>query len=332
MNMRFRNVVRWSLLPGACLAVDVSLFAQTTQTIGAGSAVTRIDRAASFDAISQDGIALSDYTEAGLFIGVDGDSLTGFDPFHGVGGPSPTFEYPDFGSPGWVTIYATDAKPIYAVEFMYGNGWTTGDPTWPWGNDQAVLEWETWKGGTMVSSGTVGDTQTLSMGTIVGFYDPSGFDELHLRCRVDTSVDLQALALDSLNVQLWDPAASWTNYGIGWTGTLGVPTLMPDANPVLGTTVTITLSNSLGAATDGLIVLGFTEANVPTSKDGVILVQPLYFLLDVVPAAGLDMVGTLPPYDPALCGLEIDVQGIELDPGASKGLSFSPGLKLILGV
>ena len=37
------------------------------------------------------------------------------------------------------------------------------------------------------------------------------------------------------------------------------------------------------------------------------------------------------PFDAALCGLEIDLQGIELDPGASKGVAFTSGLQLMIG-
>ena len=37
------------------------------------------------------------------------------------------------------------------------------------------------------------------------------------------------------------------------------------------------------------------------------------------------------PDDPALCGVTIDLQAIEGDPGAAKGVSFTPGLELVLG-
>ena len=40
--------------------------------------------------------------------------------------------------------------------------------------------------------------------------------------------------------------------------------------------------------------------------------------------------GTI-PVDESLCGVAVDVQGIEADPGAAGGLSFSPGLELVIG-
>ncbi len=33
----------------------------------------------------------------------------------------------------------------------------------------------------------------------------------------------------------------------------------------------------------------------------------------------------------ALCGLRIYVQALQVDPGAAKGVSFTPGLDLLLG-
>ncbi len=333
--MRISRLLSMVVVGLSVAALADAAFAQTTTSFGAGSAVTRVDRGANFDPINADGIALSDYTEGSLFVGVDGDSLTGFDPYHGTNGTSPTFEFPDGGSYGWVTIRATDSKPIFAVEFMYANGWTTGDSTWPWGNDLADVEWETWKGGSLVSSGTIGGGGlVIDMGTVIGFQDPSGFDELHVRSRIATSADpnLQALVVDHLNVQLWDAPASWANYGTGWAGTLGVPTITPNADPVLGTSITVTISNSLGAPTPGLVIVGLKEANLTTGKGGSLLVDPLLFTLEIIPAAGFALTGTFPPYDPALVGVELDLQALELDLGATKGYSFTQGLKLVLGV
>jgi hypothetical protein len=37
------------------------------------------------------------------------------------------------------------------------------------------------------------------------------------------------------------------------------------------------------------------------------------------------------PNDPALAMVPIDLQALEADPGAAKGVSFSAGLELVLG-
>ena len=126
--------------------------------------------------------------------------------------------------------------------------------------------------------------------------------------------------------------ASWSNYGAGWPGTLGVPTLTSSAPPAFGTTITISLSDSTGVGTTGLLMIGVSRANIPSGKDGTILVSPLLFIGLPVPAGGLALSGSLPAYDPNLCGVAVDLQAIELDAGASKGLSFTQGLELILGI
>ncbi|MBS1717563.1 MAG: PEP-CTERM sorting domain-containing protein [Armatimonadetes bacterium] len=197
----------------ACLAMVCAANAQTVQTIGSGSAVTSVDRMATFDLLdwNHNGTPLSDYTEDNMFIGVNGDSWAGtssppyFDPFHIQGNPAPQgFYFPDGGSFGWVSIYATDSQKIHALEFLYGNGWTTGDIYGvPWGNDNAYLDWETLVNGNVVSSGTVGPNPQLPVGTVVGFSDVTGFDELRLRCKISTSFDpnVQALAMDDMKVQ-----------------------------------------------------------------------------------------------------------------------------------
>jgi hypothetical protein len=125
--------------------------------------------------------------------------------------------------------------------------------------------------------------------------------------------------------------ASFSNYGAGWPGTNGVPTLTSSAPPVLGTTITVTLSNSAGVTTPAVVILGFDDTNIPTSKGGSLLVVPFLFIPLSVPPAGVGLTGDLPPMDPALCGFEVDLQGLELDSGASKGMSFTDGLQLILG-
>jgi len=180
--------------------------AATIQTVGAGSAVTSIDRAATFDSITNSGIALSDYVEGQLFVGANADSLLGYDPFGGANGSDLYFYCLDSGSFGggadaWVTIKTSDSKRIFGVEFLYGNSWTGGTP---WGNNNAWVTWETLRGSTIVSSNQIGPNPMLSVGTIVGFYDPAGFDQLLVKCNAPNQADpnLQALALDNLHVQL----------------------------------------------------------------------------------------------------------------------------------
>jgi cold shock CspA family protein len=124
--------------------------------------------------------------------------------------------------------------------------------------------------------------------------------------------------------------ASWTNYGAGFAGTLGVPSFTSRSDPVLGSTLTLDLGNSSGVATAGLLFIGFTRTSLHSSWGGDLLVVPALTLALGVPQAGLAFTGSL-PHDYRLCGLAVDLQAIELDGGAAHGVSFTPGLELVLG-
>jgi hypothetical protein len=125
-------------------------------------------------------------------------------------------------------------------------------------------------------------------------------------------------------------AASWNNYGSGWSGTLGVPSFTPRSNPVVGKSLKIDLDNSLGATTSGILVLGLSQTSLKTGKGGKLLVDPLMFIPLSIPAGGLTISGAI-PNDPALYGVDLDLQALEVDAGASKGVSFTQGLDLSFG-
>lgn len=208
------RTVLFMIAAAACVVFGDRAYAVTTQTVGAGSAVTTLDRAATFDSLTSVNVVHLDiYSEGGLSITTSGDSwaadLTSaptLDPFHGVNGTDRAFYAIAWGNNDWVTIQTTNLASIHGLEFMYGNTWTTGDiyGPYPWGNHGAALEWQTWKNGSLVSSGIV--TPILEMGTIIGFSDAAGFDQLLVRSTIASSGDptLQAIALDNLQVQLND--------------------------------------------------------------------------------------------------------------------------------
>ncbi len=198
---------------------------------------------ATFSTITHSGISLSDYTEDSIFIGANADSLIGYEVFNGANGSDPYFYCLDGGSMGggadaWVTIYTTDSKPIYAIEFLYGNSWTNGHG---WGNDNAWVVWQTLRNGTVVSSGQVGPNPMLPVGTIMGFYDPSGFDTIQLKCNVQNQFDpnVQALAMDNLHLQLYGnvsetlaPVATTVQFG-KVTGGDNASLSADDGNPLI---------------------------------------------------------------------------------------------------
>jgi hypothetical protein len=130
----------------------------------------------------------------------------------------------------------------------------------------------------------------------------------------------------------WDGGgdAARVNYGAGWPGTGGIPTLATGSDPVLCAPITLDLGNSLGANTLAALFLGLMPTDQPTGYDGHLLVIPSNIVLFTLPGAGLSIPSTV-PCNPVLCGQSIYLQGLELDPGASQGVAFTRGLRLVFG-
>ncbi|MEW6743888.1 MAG: hypothetical protein AB1486_14130 [Planctomycetota bacterium] len=127
--------------------------------------------------------------------------------------------------------------------------------------------------------------------------------------------------------------ASWSHFGCspGWPGTIGIPDFTASGNPVLGTTITLDIENSFGQTTTGFLFMGLKEVCIDTALDGTLLVSPLaHLVLSPIPKGGLQLPAPI-PCDWAFAGLAVLLQVLELDPGASQGVSFTPGLRLSLG-
>jgi Tol biopolymer transport system component len=125
-------------------------------------------------------------------------------------------------------------------------------------------------------------------------------------------------------------AASWSNYGAGFPGTNGTPNFTSRQNPVLGTTITLDLDNSYGSPTAGLLLVGFQRTYLHSKWGGDFLVLPTLVIPLTFSYSGDAFTGDI-PNDRRLCGIALDLQAIESDPGAAKGVSFTPGLELLLG-
>lgn len=133
-------------------------------------------------------------------------------------------------------------------------------------------------------------------------------------------------------------SASWhslakakaTAYGAGWPGRLGVPSLTASAAPVLGSSIAIEIGNASGAPSSGAFLLGSAPATLATAFGGTLLVVPDVAIPFALPAAGRALPVTIPS-EPMLCGQRAYCQALEIDAGASQGVSFTPGLQLTLG-
>ena len=124
--------------------------------------------------------------------------------------------------------------------------------------------------------------------------------------------------------------AAATNYGSGLPGTFGIPALDAPQPLVFGTTATLDLGNSYGHWTVALLLGGASVDSVPL-KGGTLLVGEIFDieLLPIAPTGSTLDIEV--PYDPTLYAVDIYAQLLVFDPGAVRGLAFSPGLDLLIG-
>lgn len=150
---------------------------------------------------------------------------------------------------------------------------------------------------------------------------------------LDTRPDVVASSPPNVVVSLNDLMfASSSNYGSGKPGSLGVPSLIASAPPVLGGIVGIQLANALPGASP-LLFVGVAPTNL-AFDGGFLLVSPLFTItLPPLPPSGdLTLLAPLPA-DPALCELSLYLQSMFVDPGAAGAAKTAqtPGLQLNLG-
>jgi len=129
-----------------------------------------------------------------------------------------------------------------------------------------------------------------------------------------------------------DPIAASASYGAGFAGSLGVPTLAASAPPVLGTSTTIDVGSSYGGWTVGFVFVGLSQASLSLPYGATLLVGDLVLpLVPITIAPALDSIPLDVPAHPWVAGAIVELQVVELDPGASHGLAFTPGLELEFG-
>jgi Tol biopolymer transport system component len=124
--------------------------------------------------------------------------------------------------------------------------------------------------------------------------------------------------------------ASWTDYGSGFPGTNGEPTLSLSRPPRFGQHFTLDATNSSGAATGGWLLFGLQPADVPTHFGGHLLVTFTWIAQVPIGPAGSSFPANI-PRELVFAGLSACVQCVELDAGAAHGMSFTSGLELTIG-
>ena len=228
------------------------------------------------------------------------------------------------GDSYWPALSADGALVAFST---YADGFAAGDTN----GEEDVFVRDRAAGTTRLVSvdcaGVIGDEGSFSPaltpdGRFVAFTsEASNLVEGDGNDASDTFVcDLSLLQID----------ASWSNYGSGYAGTLGIPALTASADPAFGASFAIDAGNSLGSPTAGLLLVGTARASIPTSAGGTILVDFALLQPLALGAAGLSIPATI-PRDSEWCGLTIDLQLLEADPGAPHKISFTPGLELVVG-
>jgi Tol biopolymer transport system component len=125
-------------------------------------------------------------------------------------------------------------------------------------------------------------------------------------------------------------AAAWTNYGSGFPGRNGEPTLVLGDVPRRTLDVTLSIGNSSGTYTVAVLLFGAASQSLPTGLGGTLLVSPLEWIAVPLSPYANDLPFTVPA-DGNLPGVHVYLQALELDPWAARGVSFTPGLDATIG-
>lgn len=125
-----------------------------------------------------------------------------------------------------------------------------------------------------------------------------------------------------------------TPFGEPWPGTLGDPELTC-SQPSACSTILFQHTNSHGVAGTGCLWLGLTGLYEPTPYGGRLYVDhfsgDFHAYAYALPVTGATIPIQVPCFRPQLCGMVVYAQAVQLDPGASNGISSSRGLALVVG-
>lgn len=124
--------------------------------------------------------------------------------------------------------------------------------------------------------------------------------------------------------------ARTSGYGTGFPGRNGIPAFTVRSEPARGTTFAVDIENSAGIYTVAFLLIGIEPIDVPTSLLGHLLVDPMA----VAPIGLAPDRGTFSAEIPDVhdwLGAVAYLQALELDPWAARGVSFTPGLEVVIG-
>ena len=187
---RTQHIALFALSCITALAFQPNAWA-VTQTTGAGSAVSIVEGTANFE--SRNALFDNPYSEGGMVFSRTG--LTFNNNGCGFGGCTSTSGFAGFSGnymygvgSGYFEIAATGGNVFHGLEFTIGTGFDI--------NPQNV-SWQAFSSSILVGSGTL----SLESGTIIGFSDAIGFDNLRYTSDDRDRYGYVAPAFDSVHAQ-----------------------------------------------------------------------------------------------------------------------------------
>ncbi len=163
-------------------------------------------------------------------------------------------------------------------------------------------------------------------------FGPADFSGAHQwRDRVlQPNESLTVYAALAMNVDICSEPAGSANYGTGFGGAGGPPTLTSGA-PFLGTPRDVRLGNALPGAAP-LLLLGQGRNVIGVPGVGTFHLVPLVTLpMPIVDAGGTSRTTIPIPGNLSLCGTGVHWQAVYVDPSAANAIATTPGLEWAFG-
>jgi len=150
------------------IALLTSIQGNATTIFFNGSVVQNPNHIVTFDPITYALYPLQSYIEDSVKVHVDDYGTVGFTPFNPLDPRNTQFYYGNGGNNSYVSISLSSQSLINNLDLMVGDGDGAGATN---------LRWFTYLNGVEVGAG---EESNIVQGSIIGFSDTSGFDELRL--------------------------------------------------------------------------------------------------------------------------------------------------------
>lgn len=210
----FKNMysIKYAVAALMVIAIHSNAQAAVVVSTGSGSAVSIIEASANFE--STNALNNNPYSENGLsFTRTNLSFNNNSCGFAGCSGSFPNFSgnymygVSPQGTTGYFDIMTTGGKVFAGLEFVSSNGF---------GNNPETVVWSAFLNNVQVGSGSF----SVANGTILGFSDPTGFDDLRYTVNYNGAI-VSAPAFDSVVAQFTAAVpelSTWAMMILGFAG------------------------------------------------------------------------------------------------------------------